>query len=182
MVSPKLLKVFEILESYETNPDFCGIIFLEKRSSCTILADMIRNRKSLSFINPGILVGHGGGTGNSIKMISREQEITVKRFRQGSINLLIATKIGEEGIDIPKCLLVVRLTLFQNLIDYIQSRGRARKMESRYIVLLEENDEKALKHYQDTLAKENEMNASMANRTDEDEETSSAFILSEDVL
>lgn len=41
-----------------------------------------------------------------------------------------ATSVAEEGLDIPDCNLVVRFDLYHTLIQYVQSRGRARHSDS----------------------------------------------------
>lgn len=53
------------------------------------------------------------------------------------VNLLIATSVGEEGLDIQTCCLVVRFDLPETVASFIQSRGRARMTNSKYVVLLE---------------------------------------------
>lgn len=45
--------------------------------------------------------------------------------------------MAEEGIDIPDCNLVIRFDLYDTLIQYIQSRGRARQTNSRYVHMTE---------------------------------------------
>ena len=60
------------------------------------------------------------------------------KFRNSKINCLFATSVAEEGLDIPDCNLVIRFDLYDTLIQYIQSRGRARHVNSRYVHMLEE--------------------------------------------
>ena len=43
--------------------------------------------------------------------------------------------MAEEGLDIPDCNLVVRFNLFETLIQYVQSRGRARQADSTVSLL-----------------------------------------------
>ena len=53
------------------------------------------------------------------------------------VNLLVATNVAEEGLDIQTCCLVVRFDLPQTVSSFIQSRGRARMRTSEYVFLLE---------------------------------------------
>ena len=67
----------------------------------------------------------------------------IKEFRTGEINVLIATAIVEEGLDVPKCNLVFRFNKPPNFSSYMQSKGRARaKQNALYVLLLDESNEK----------------------------------------
>lgn len=67
----------------------------------------------------------------------REQQCTMTAFNKGEINLLVATELAEEGIDVKNCGEVIRFNLPKTLRSNIQSRGRARRSGSTYIVFLE---------------------------------------------
>lgn len=64
-----------------------------------------------------------------------EQKDTIRRFREGHLNLLISTSVAEEGLDIPECNLVVRYGLLTNEIAQMQASGRARARNSQYSVV-----------------------------------------------
>lgn len=78
-------------------------------------------------------------------MTIKDQASALQRFRDGEINCLFATPVAEEGIDIPSCDLVIRFDIYKTVIQYIQSRGRARQQESRYITMIEDGNRE---HYQ----------------------------------
>lgn len=67
--------------------------------------------------------------------LQHEQGDTIRNFRQGKLNLLIATSVAEEGLDIPECNLVVRYGLLTNEIAQQQAIGRARAPDSQYSVV-----------------------------------------------
>lgn len=60
---------------------------------------------------------------------------SVGSFRGDYLNVLIATNIVEEGIDIPNCGLVIMFDEIKSYRSYVQSKGRARMQFSKYIVL-----------------------------------------------
>lgn len=70
-----------------------------------------------------------------ILSLQREQSDTIRKFRNGNLNLLISTSVAEEGLDIPECNLVVRYGLLTNEIAQQQASGRARARDSQYSVV-----------------------------------------------
>lgn len=53
------------------------------------------------------------------------------------LNLLVATKVGEEGLDIKTCCLVIRFDIPETVTSFIQSRGRARMPQSEYAFIVD---------------------------------------------
>lgn len=53
------------------------------------------------------------------------------------VTVLVATSVAEEGLDIRQCNVVLRFDLAKTVLAYIQSRGRARKPGSDYILMVE---------------------------------------------
>lgn len=52
----------------------------------------------------------------------RDQQEVIRKFRTGTLNLLVATSVAEEGLDIPQCNVVVRYGLLTNEISMVQVR------------------------------------------------------------
>jgi Fanconi anemia group M protein len=63
----------------------------------------------------------------------------LRAFREGAYNVLVATSIGEEGLDIPECGLVVFYEPAVSGIRYIQRRGRTgRRLPGKVVILVAE--------------------------------------------
>ncbi len=66
----------------------------------------------------------------------KEQKAMLDRFRNGEFNVLVATSIGEEGLDIVKVDLVVFYEPIPSAIRSIQRRGRTGRQEKGKVVVL----------------------------------------------
>eukprot|EP01049_Picozoa_sp_SAG25_P014927 SAG25_NODE_2829_length_1366_cov_1.115233_1_plen_259_part_00 len=80
----------------------------------------------------GLLLGQGGGVG----MTMARQRAALDRFRSGEVNVLLATSVAEEGLDIQQCGLVIRTEPPLTIIQNIQGRGRAQQLDASYVVVV----------------------------------------------
>ncbi|KAI8801168.1 hypothetical protein BJ742DRAFT_838578 [Cladochytrium replicatum] len=119
----------------------CGIIFVDRRLDAKLLSLLLFHNHKLQ-LRTELLVGHGARKkgGFVIQMSPAQQSAVAKDFKEGRIDLLIATKVAEEGLDIRSCNVVIRYDLFQTVTNYIQSRGRARHKESTFVMFADAND------------------------------------------
>ncbi|XP_077586658.1 endoribonuclease Dicer isoform X3 [Stigmatopora nigra] len=121
----------------------CGIIFVERRYTAVVLNRLIKEAgkqdPELAYISNNFITGHTIGKNQprnkQMEVEFRKQEEVLRKFRAHETNLLIATSIVEEGVDIPKCNLVVRFDLPTEYRSYVQSKGRARAPVSNYVML-----------------------------------------------
>ncbi|KAG6410468.1 hypothetical protein SASPL_128529 [Salvia splendens] len=137
--SKKLLRLIGILSSFRLQPNMKCIIFVNRIVTARSLSHILRNLKFLSAWKCGFLVGVHVG------LVSRKNtNIILDKFRSGELNLLVATKVGEEGLDIQTCCLVIRFDLPETVASFIQSRGRARMPQSEYAFLVDRGNLKEL--------------------------------------
>ncbi|XP_008580884.1 PREDICTED: interferon-induced helicase C domain-containing protein 1 [Galeopterus variegatus] len=126
-----------IMEQYtRTEESARGIIFTKTRQSAYALSQWITENEK--FAEVGVKAHHLIGAGHSSEfkpMTQNEQKEVISKFRTGKINLLIATTVAEEGLDIKECNVVIRYGLVTNEIAMVQARGRARADESTYVIV-----------------------------------------------
>ncbi|XP_072502589.1 ATP-dependent RNA helicase DHX58 isoform X3 [Notamacropus eugenii] len=135
--NPKLENLEQILqEQFSTPEPSRGIIFTRTRQSAHALLLWLQEQPRLQQlgIRAQVLTG-AGHSSQTPHMTQREQQEVIQRFRAGTLNLLVATSVAEEGLDIPQCNVVVRYGLLTNEISMIQARGRARANQSVYSFL-----------------------------------------------
>ena len=102
------------------------IIFAQFRSTIKKLAEMIEKNG----IAAQAFVGKKEG------VTQAQQQDTIKDFRDGKFKVLVATSIGEEGLDIPSVDTVIFYEPIPNEIRNIQRRGRAGRMKYGQVVIL----------------------------------------------
>ncbi|XP_051941606.1 endoribonuclease Dicer isoform X1 [Hippocampus zosterae] len=132
----------------------CGIIFVERRYTAVVLNRLIKEAgkqdPELAYISNNFITGHSIGKNQprnkQMEVEFRKQEEVLRKFRAHETNLLIATSIVEEGVDIPKCNLVVRFDLPTEYRSYVQSKGRARAPVSNYVMLADRDKTKCFQN------------------------------------
>ncbi|KAI9888976.1 MAG: Dicer-like protein 1 [Vezdaea aestivalis] len=125
-----------LLEHFERPTNSKCIIFVQERITARLLTDLF-SKIGTQHLRVDSLIGTGGNEVGDLNATFRKQVLTMIKFRRGDINCLFATSIAEEGLDIPDCNIVVRFDLYTTLIQYIQSRGRARRPNSKFVHMLE---------------------------------------------
>ncbi|XP_048341289.1 interferon-induced helicase C domain-containing protein 1 [Sphaerodactylus townsendi] len=113
-----------------------GIIFTKTRQSAYALHQWIKENSKFEEVGVKAHYLIGAGHNSEYKpMTQNEQKEVIEKFRSGKVNLLIATTVAEEGLDIKECNIVIRYGLVTNEIAMMQARGRARADESTYVLV-----------------------------------------------
>ncbi|KAG6546729.1 hypothetical protein Mapa_011918 [Marchantia paleacea] len=157
-LSSKLLCLIRILLDFRVNFQK-GIIFVERVVATRVLSSLFSHLPCLSFLRCLPLVG-------SQFMSQKSQQHTIEKFRSGEVNLLVATDIAEEGLDIQSCFMVIRFDAPKTNRSFIQSRGRARQLGSNYVVLVERGNQHQLDNVAHLRDKEKLMWEVTADRRD----------------
>ncbi|XP_069388554.1 interferon-induced helicase C domain-containing protein 1 isoform X2 [Paralichthys olivaceus] len=126
----------KILHEFSSREEARGIIFTKTRRSAIALSHWIQENSKFADIGVKASYVIGGGDQSVVKpMTPAEQKDVLKNFHNGDVNLLIATTVAEEGLDIPACNFVIRYGLVTNEISMIQAEGRGRAEDSSYTLV-----------------------------------------------
>ena len=133
LLNDKVIKLILFLQEFPSKEDFHGIVFCQCKIVCQLLTELLQSITDLTWIRCTCVTGHGG---KGVKgMSSATQMRAVEWFRDKTFNLAVATSVLEEGLDVGTCEVVVRFNPPPTLQSSIQSKGRARKGQSLYVVM-----------------------------------------------
>ncbi|KAH7090455.1 dicer-like protein 2 [Paraphoma chrysanthemicola] len=141
-LSSKVDKLVELLVRVANKtPDFTGLVFVQQRVWVAALAEiLVSHPQTKDLFCVGTFVGTSQSSKRKANIAAlaepRNQESTLEAFREGRINLILATSVLEEGIDISSCHLVICFEQPTNLKSFVQRRGRARKMQSQFFIFI----------------------------------------------
>ena len=93
---------------------------------------MIHTELNKIGIPAGILIGKAGDTG----LKQKKQIEVVQKFRDGEFQVLVATRVGEEGLDIAEVNQVIFYDNVPSSIRFIQRRGRTGRKDTGKLVVL----------------------------------------------
>lgn len=131
---PKLEKVREIVrQQLRDKPDGRIIVFTNYRDTAEVVT---RALEDVEGVRPVRFVGQGTRYEDK-GLTQKQQREIIEAFTKGEYNTLVATSIGEEGLDIPSTDLVLFYEPVPSEIRSIQRRGRTgRKRAGRVVVLM----------------------------------------------
>ena len=121
---PKIFKIIDLLVN-----DLKGktvIVFAQYRSTIKKIVELLNQYG----ISAKAFVGKKEG------VTQEGQKAVIESFRKGEFNTLVATSIGEEGLDIPSVDAVIFYEPIPNEIRNIQRRGRAGRIKYGEVYIL----------------------------------------------
>ena len=119
--NPLLLTLKEnLVGHFSRKPDSKGIVFVRTKRHAASICEWIQSMdKDVVAIRPRVMTGHTHETGLAMTQVQQTQAIT--DFHSGKVNLLVATSVAEEGLDVPACNLVIRFQHVSNEIAKTQT-------------------------------------------------------------
>ena len=154
---PKIEKIKEIVkeemksQKLEISDDYQNSKGILKKSKAKIIVfsqyresvvKICKELNSLDNVKARVFVGQAKKTskGEDTGLSQKEQQEIIREFSLGKINVLCATSIGEEGLDIPEVNAVIFYEPVPSAIRKIQRAGRtARLMKGKLIILITKN-------------------------------------------
>ncbi len=142
---PKTRLLLEMLEE-QVDPatgEMAGsvIVFTQFRDTASFLLAAIeglnggKQGDSRPF-RPVRFVGQATKSSRDMGLKQQDQERTLDDFRAGKHNILVATRIAEEGLDIPSVRSIIFYEPVPSEIRYIQRRGRTGRHEKGFVTIL----------------------------------------------
>lgn len=134
---PKLTALADcVLNHFMDQPESSAtrvIVFSEYRDSAEDIARELNKHQPL--LKASVFVGQADGKrGEGMKQAQQIQ--IIDRFKKGEFNILVATSIGEEGLDIGQVDLIVCYDSSASPIRMLQRMGRTGRKRAGNIVLL----------------------------------------------
>jgi Lhr-like helicase len=174
-ISPKLDQLISFLIK-EDHAEFSGLIFVRQRATVIVMAEVLSvhpKTKNRFQCAPCVGLSNSASRRQNVGELLdlREQRETISDFRDGRKNLIIATDVLEEGIDVTACRLVVCFDSPPNLKSFVQRRGRARQKQSKFAIMVANDDisatfdtwqqleEEMIRAYQDDARRRHEVSA-----------------------
>ncbi|ACS33669.1 DEAD/DEAH box helicase [Thermococcus gammatolerans] len=129
---PKMEKLKDLIKKQlERKPDSKIIVFTNYRDTGKKIVEELRNLG----VSAERFIGQAS-RGTDRGMSQKEQKEVLDRFSRGEFNVLVATSVGEEGLDVPEVDLVVFYEPVPSAIRSIQRRGRTGRHRPGKVVIL----------------------------------------------
>ncbi|XP_074323641.1 endoribonuclease Dicer homolog 2-like isoform X2 [Apium graveolens] len=137
-LSTKVICLIESLLERRGLKDLRCIVFVDRVVTAIVLCRLLNVLlPSLS----GWKTEYMAGSKTSLQLQTRKaQNKIVEEFRKGKVNIIVATSVLEEGLDVQTCNLVIRFDPSATVCSFIQSRGRARMQNSVFLLLVKSGD------------------------------------------
>ncbi len=146
---PKVQELYnQVKTQIEKKPNSKIIIFAQFRETVRKIQETLNK---IPQINASIFVGQAqkeNSRGQKTGLKQKEQKERIEDFKEGKTNVLVATSIAEEGLDIPEVSMVIFYEPIPSAIRKIQRAGRtARLSKGKLKILITKNTRDEIYHY-----------------------------------
>ena len=130
---PKVPEITQIIkEQLNEKPDSKIIAFTHFRDTSSYVCKTLEKVK---YAKPVRFVGQASKEGDK-GLTQKEQAKIIEQFRNGEYNILIATSVAEEGLDIPSTDLVIFYEPIPSEIRLIQRKGRTGRLTPGKVIIM----------------------------------------------
>jgi len=138
LVHPKLPILKKVLlEEFNQNINAKILVFVKLRNSVN---NIVHKLKTIPSIRPVRFVGQATKSKDDKGLSQKKQVEILEMFKKGDYNVLVATNVAEEGLDIAECDLVIFYDVVASEIRLIQRKGRtARHRKGKVLILYTKN-------------------------------------------
>ncbi len=150
---PKLGEIVEIAnQEFKENKNAKIIIFSQFRETAQAISSRLNE---IEGIKSAIFIGQAKKLGAGLSQ--KEQKQVIEDFREGKLNIICATSIGEEGLDIPEVSAVIFYEPIPSAIRKIQRAGRTARLAPGKLIILVTKDTRDEIHHYASNARERKM-------------------------
>ena len=162
---PKIEEIMRIIKKeLSENQKSKIIIFTQFRDTASIVS---RYLKEFGIGNPKIFVGQAKKSSieknKSSGLSQKEQKKIIEEFSAGDTNILCATCIAEEGLDIPEVNIVIFYEAVPSAIRVIQRAGRTARLSKGKVIMLITKKTKDEAYFHISRRKEEKMHSAIEN-------------------
>jgi ERCC4-related helicase len=148
---PKILRLLQLINNHHLssmnnvrnspNSNSKILVFTQYRDTAKHIVEVLEKNgiKTSRFVGQAKRIGDEG-------MKQNEQAAVLESFRNSDFDVLVATSIAEEGLDIPEVDLVIFYEPISSEIRYIQRRGRTGRKSSGSVIILATKDTIDMRH------------------------------------
>ena len=130
---PKVNEINKLIKKeIELNPSAKIIVFTQFRDTANIIS---KNLNKVEGITAKVFIGQASKAGEK-GLSQKEQKQIIQEFSDNKLNILCATCIGEEGLDIPEVNAVIFYEPVASAIRTIQRSGRTARLSKGKIIML----------------------------------------------
>ena len=155
---PKVQALYGLIqEQFSENPKSKVIIFAQFRDTVSLLTKTLNKIKG---IKSKVFLGQAKKADSGLSQ--KEQKAIIQEFRDGKINVLCATSIGEEGLDIPEVSAVIFYEPIPSAIRKIQRAGRTARLAPGKLFILITKDTRDVAYHYASKAREKKMHKTIS--------------------
>ncbi|XP_034478226.1 ATP-dependent DNA helicase MPH1 [Drosophila innubila] len=161
---PKYEQARQVMhQHFELHPDSRAIVFCEYRESVMLIQRLLLQHRPV--VRPRCFVGQSSSGNGICNLTQKEQLQIMSDFRNGVSNVLVATSIGEEGLDVGEVDLIVCFDICSsNPTRFVQRIGRTgRQRRGQVVMLVTEGREQQL--LKEVLANRDQTNRKLLQST-----------------